>query len=752
VYEAALSQARKSTIGLVTSRLTVDPESLPQSYELWFSFPWYRIYTVNIDSLATAAERAFNLPRELDVISGLATSSPPPADSTALQVIHLNGTLSDLPDVTFSMRQYAQRLSSPDLWYENLVREMQLHPVLFVGTDLNEPSLWTYVEARGRKAQREVRPASYLVTPHLARARAVALSRYNITRIDSDTMQFAEQVLSPLASDALEGRQAISARVAETSEQRILLPLLDVMDDSVDDEREFLEGREPRWSDITHGYAFERQCDRRLSTQVEDEAPQLVLLTGTAGVGKTTTAMRYCLDAAASGKSVYVLNALSYARFREIVGAVDAAKPDILFINDVERFGESASALLSDLLDTSRKLMVISSVRSSKLESIGEVAPAHVKTLELSVPRLEDSDVDELLSALDRANRLGALKGLTNVQRRQQVERRFGSQMLVALIEIVNDVRFDEKVESECRDLKGAAVRTYAAAALATSLRASLLDEELVIATRADTPAEGLEVIDRLIGRHLLIRTNKRRIAFRHSVIASRAVTYFRECGMLAPVVESVLWGLATTARLTDLRSTPSGRLLIRLINHDFLIRMLYRRHDPDVDKATVRSTYDSIESVLSGDYHYWLQRGSFETEDGDLNKARNFLEQARSMEPDDAYVRTEWSYMMLKRASRSPSDQSAPDDVQAAFNELDDVIAHRGKKDGYPFHIYGSQGLAWAHRGPLGPEGKKHLLERLRTVVRQGTELHPKAEDLAELKRDIEHEYLMLAVPDSKK
>lgn len=745
VFEATLRQAKNAAIDLLKDRLTVDPKSIDEIYRLWFSFPWYRVYTLNIDTLPSAAVRAFDVPRELETISALSDPSPL-TESAKLQVVHLNGTIDDLPNVTFSSAQYAQRMSTPDLWYENFVRELQLHPVLYVGTELDEPPLWTYIEARGEKPKREFRPRSYLITPSLGRARAVSLAGYNITRIEATAKGFGEEVLASLETDARDGVKSIGSRVEAEDQRRILLPLLDIIDDAQDDERELLLGREPRWSDITHGYAFERESDRTLSALVSDENPRLLLITGTAGSGKTVTAMRLVLDQAATGKDVAVLNPETDAQFRALVASVQAGKPDILFIDELDRFGRATGDLVSDLLDASPDLRIVACIRSSRLESIGELLPEPGTSVEFAVPHLEAPDVSELLSTLDRANRLGSLKGMDFAERKHAVERRFGRQLLVALIEITSNVRFDDKVDSECKDLDGLASRAYAAAALATSLNHTLRDEELVIATEPEKPAVAMEAIDRLIGRHLLIRTGTDRIGARHSVIADRAVTYFRECGALQRVVTSLLFGLASTARLNDLKSTPSGRLVIRLINHDHLMRLLYRRLNRDEDRASVRAVYDAIEQPFTADYHYWLQRGSFETEDGDLNQARNFLEQALSLAPDDSYVRTEWSYMTLKRASWNAEESSASEDVDKAFLELDDVIIRRGKRDSHPFHIYGSQGLAWVHRGPLGPEEQKRLLEKLRRVVGEGRKLHPGMKDLKQLAADLDREYMMLA------
>ena len=116
-------------------------------------------------------------------------------------------------------------------------------------------------------------------------------------------------------------------------------------------------------------------------------------------------------------------------------------------------------------------------------------------------------------------------------------------------------------------------------------------------------------------------------------------------------------------------------------------------------------------------------------------------------MAPDDPFVRAQWAYMTLKRASRHPEDPTAPEQVELAFGELDEAIAQRGRSDPYPFHIYGSQGLAWAKRAPVSEDERKRLLQTLRRVVGEGAELHPGRRDLRQLAKDLQAEYLSLAV-----
>lgn len=662
--------------------------------------------------------------------------------------MHLNGTLADLPDVTFSSRQYGERLSRSDLWYANLARELKIHPVLYVGTSLDEPPLWSYIEERGsRGTGREMRPGSFLVSPELDRARRVALSGYNVDWLEMSATEFATGVLSALSGEAKAGIGEIERRGRSERGGPPITRVSDLQNDSQDDEREFLLGREPRWSDLADdGYAVKREFDTKLSEAYRTDPARLVVITGTAASGKSTSAMRLALERSAEGDNVFVVNADTSVPLYELRKAIATSGVDFLLIDGVDRFGRSTPSFLQELLDECPDLRIVGCVRNTRIQVLDGLAELGVESTEQVVPRLEDADVEALLDALNAANRLGELKGKTRKQQREAMQKTYGRQLLVALLEVTQGVKFEEKIDSECSDLEGDAPLIYSVAALATYAGGPLTDQELI--TAAGDASTATEQIRSLTGRHLPIRTSSQRLMPRHAVIAERAVRYYQERGDIAQVCTALAIGLASSARMGTRQTNRTGRILIRLLNHGFLISLAYGGTDPVAGRAKVRGIYDAVEAVLEDDYQYWLQRGAFETEDGDIDLAKNFLDQARSMAGEDLNVRTEWSYMTLKRASMSASRPGAADEAALAFGELEEVIAKRGTTDYYAFHVYGSQGLAWARRAPLSRDEKKRLLEQLRRVVANGLKMHPSIEKLQSLKGALDRDYMMLAVP----
>jgi hypothetical protein len=197
LYDVALVRAPDALRDYVATHLKISDAPLPDSFRAWFSAPWRRIYTLNVDDLAVAVARQFALPRPLRAVSALA--EPPPDIPGGLDVIHLNGIAGDIASqVTFSTMQYAARLACRDHAYERLVDDLGSAPFVFVGTKLDETVLWQHVELERRSngANHGDRPHSYLITPALSRARQILLESHRIHWVPATASEVAQLLLS----------------------------------------------------------------------------------------------------------------------------------------------------------------------------------------------------------------------------------------------------------------------------------------------------------------------------------------------------------------------------------------------------------------------------------------------------------------------------------------------------------------------------------------------------------------------------
>jgi hypothetical protein len=667
-----------------------------------------------------------------------------------LQVVHLNGTMADIPAaVTFSASQYARRLAQPDHLYQQLVADLLSRPVVFVGTNLDESPLWQSIELRrtkGPRGARELRPRSYLVTPQLDRARQARLAGFNIMWLKMTAQEFAEQVLAQLreASEAglslLKGSLSsgtVGARIAEVAD----------LSTSPSQSSEFLLGEEPVWADVQAGRAIARECDAQFEVALRDRLETegirgAIIVTGTAGSGKSTSLMRLALKASAEGRRVGWIDRHSDPSIRSVISAMELDdSPEILAIDEAEAFGTGLSAMLRELSMLERNPLIIVSMRSGTLDRVlNPAALGDVPIREITVPHLADSDIDSLLDTLDRENRLGVLKGMSREQQRLAFRDQAGRQLLVAMISATSGVRFEEKIADEFDQLGDDAQRVYATVALATTFRYGLSRQDLLIALN-DSTNEALNTIDALLSRHILAEhpSHSGMIQTRHRVIAERLRDELQRRGQLTEAIFGLGFLAATQCHPGTPRRGLALRLLRAVINHDFLYRTL------GLDAS--KTFYQQLEGLLASDSHYWLQRGSLEVEFGDLHLAENFLGQARGLAPDDLLVDNEWAYLLFRKALSNPAAASAPELVREA-TEICEAIIRDPRCQPHPFHVLGAQGLAWSRRGLSDREERARYLRAITSRVEDGRARFPNNRELRKLHEDLRREYLLLAVP----
>lgn len=554
--------------------------------------------------------------------------------------------------------------------------------------------------------------------------------------------EFAFGVLTPLVEEIQEGLRALKGRVQATGGANALLDVGELRRDAAGDPRDFLWGREPVWRDLTDGYAVQRQFENDLGDRITSSGAGVAVLTGTAGSGKSTTLMRLALEHHAAGRSVRWLNPSVALGLSQLRTAVSVSGADVLVIDDADNFGQRTGPLLAEFAADNTDLLVLAAIRSTRYVSLEiETHLRNTKHFQLTIPHLEDVDIERFIDALSDANRLGALTGKTRAEQIAAFKRRANRQLIVAMIETTTDEKFDEKIQRECSEIGSEAGAVYAVIAIVTRLRQYVTLDE-VLAAIGGRKLEVLNVVRDLVNQHLVSQSGGNELRLRHRVIADKVVGHYRAERLLAEPVRGLLFALATSVRQHEPRNSRKWRLVMRLFNHDWLIGELY-------DVTTIRRIYDEVENVLSWDSHYWLQRGSFEVEKGDIERAKTFLETARSIAPLDHRIQTEWAYMTLKRATARASESEATDAASEAFAALEDAIDRRGKKDPYPFHVMGSQGLAWVGQAPLARDEKLNLLARLRFIVNAGVRLHKTDQALGQLAKDLEKYYLLVGVSD---
>ena len=502
-------------------------------------------------------------------------------------------------------------------------------------------------------------------------------------------------------------------------------------------------GRSLFGADLQAGRAIVRDCDdeiwRHAIQLLKVSGPKgLIVITGTAGSGKSTSLMRLCLRLVADGVHVGWMNELTEMTPRDIRRVMKSAgAPAVLAIDDADIYGPELSSLVRELSMGPAFPLVITGIRSGRVDRV--INPVRLQGLafiETAMPPLADPDIGFLLDTLDRENRLGILKGKPRVEQERAFRDQAGRQLLVAMIQATSDKRFEEKAVSELLELPEAFQRVYVLVAVATSFRIGLSRDEILIAS-GDSSNEGLNAIDQLTRRHIISVGGDGALRARHRVIAEVIRDEVQKIGILEQAISGLALVAATKVDPTLTRSARPWRILRHVINHEFLHRAL--------GLESARNVFGSLEQLLTWDFHYWLQRGSLEVEFGDLRLAEQFLNQARGLAANEVRVENEWAYLLFRKAIESPHSLDAPLLVGNATEILLDLMGRSG--DAYPYHVLGSQGLSWARRGLSGSVERERYLKTVQTYLQEGCRKYPRMQDLKQLLNDVTREYLGVAV-----
>jgi hypothetical protein len=272
--------------------------------------------------------------------------------------------------------------------------------------------------------------------------------------------QFATEILSKLEGTIPKGINVISKRSAGVTDNESIIQEVSALIGGPMSRTEFLLGTEPIWSDIQSGRAITRNSDDDLWNKVSDVrkgkgARGFVLVTGTAGSGKSTALMRIALHLSSDGTRVGWVDRDSEVSLRGIRRAFqNGIAPDVIVIDDADLLGIDLGPTLREICLNAPYPLFVLGIRSGRVDRILNPAqlgqtPSH----EYTMPLLTDEDIAGLIDALTNDNKLGKLRGLTRIEQENALREKTGRELLVAMIEATSGLRFEEKAVKEYEEL-----------------------------------------------------------------------------------------------------------------------------------------------------------------------------------------------------------------------------------------------------------------------------------------------------------
>jgi predicted MPP superfamily phosphohydrolase len=624
---------------------------------------------------------------EISFVDGTSAAYRLPAPEKTL-VLRLSGPAPEEGSVTLRLDEVMVRApeNSATDWRRYAKQLLSRSPSVFLTDSVSSLSLWQWIADRNSAANQYRMPA-FLVCPELPLQFRALLKRYDVKWIESTVADFSSKYLQTSRSEFGAAKAALTGRRKRSSGKTPLaIGALRAMADG--GSRDYLFGTSPSWGDITSGYAARLSSQAKIMERL-NSAPErsMILVKGTAGSGRSTSLMQSALDLQASHKSVaWVDPTVSKEKISQIVDQVIEENYDYVFVDDVDAFGAQAERLLTGLRGgTSSKRIVVAGVRSVRAFRVEGLSFTHT----CEVGNLTGGDLDLIVKVL-RKHRAMANRRQSDRELRELLQKSNG-QLIVGMIQATSGVPFIEKISSECSQLKPSELMMYGCAALISAENESISVAQLQDAVGGNEN-ESWGVLKALESSRLLqMSPNTGRYELRHRVIAEEVRSYLSKVGALATVVGGTLRAYAAAGALTKDRSNHTRRMLIRLLSHSYLIKTL------GLPEAKIRGIYDSVEDILEDDFHYWLQRGAFEVEIGDLKNAMHDLKSASTTAggEDDHKVLTEFAVLRLKIAADSRNSDAIALST-GAIEDLHKVIRIQGTNSPHTITILASAGVPW--------------------------------------------------------
>ncbi|WP_067504399.1 hypothetical protein [Actinoplanes sp. TFC3] len=683
--------------------------------------PWYRVYDLSGTNVLRLAAEAWNKRgRKFSVVDAAHEPLTPGSGHMELVILMAGASDSGQRDVDFELTAPAR--TPREVWLRQLKADLLTNPALLVAADVSSRHL-SYclpllpeVSARGKSVQ-----SYFLVASGQDETVQFRLREYGVQQLPPPLADVIGKHLQPGVEEFETGTKLL-ARQREGLRRGSGIQLVNTLLESArpgDDE--YLYGQDPSWGDIRD------RIPARLSTVQEmwdasaaaaDKLP-IVILEDRSGTGKSTALMQFGIELMQDDRSVGWLDRDASRDLRDLVRETEELSLDAILVDDIDIFGARATSLLHDL-NRGGKTLVVATIRSTRSDLLGS------GFRRISPLQLTDADLGALVTALELNGKLGRLKDQLTPEMRIDVLRRASDQdLMMAMNEAIFGFRLGPRVLSEFDQLDTTRQRVYSFVCLFYALQyedrsLTLSVNDLVQVASEDDPAAGvLLIIDELRRKRLVTQSETGQLRSRHRVIAEQIFTerIRRQPGYQQELMTDLMLFYVERAWHIKDRTNRFRRVMVALINHRVMVQS-------DLPIASVRAIYDELRSYLADDLHYWLQRGSYELEKQQLDRAATDVRTALGCTngATDYKVRTTWGLIAWRLARRDLHDERSQQEALDAVTALDEVIRIKGRDSPHTFTFLAGEGVEWlAETTFVSPDEKLMLARRIAEIIELG-------------------------------
>ncbi|MEV8556331.1 hypothetical protein AB0478_07675 [Streptomyces sp. NPDC051917] len=723
IWRTALDELGTRAVDPYVAELrTVDQEATMPARRV-LQAPWWRIYDFTATDIFSSI--LDHDPRATETNTFVnALVRKPAARNATVETVAMHGNPSAPEALDFSVPA-DDDLSPRALWFRKLKAELLTHPTVFMAASPSSRALWNALALAQPQTESERFPRFLITGPSTAAERA-RIRRAGLTHIQVLPHEFAVQRLKPGLEILQQGKRRLAEARGGARRGSGIKLVSSVVDGAPNGSVEFLKGQDPTWGDIKDGFAVKLDLIERIrgsASPAADGRQGIVLVEGRAGSGKTTALMQYAYELHQAGRTVAWIDREATDPLPNLKSQAHNMSADAIFVDDVDIFGSLGASLLRELSNGGKSL-VVAAIRTTRRDELDVTFQA--RRVSADEP-LKDEDLGRIVDVLHEHGLPGILKRHSlRPEKIDKLRELCDRSLLAAMIQVVTGKRFEDKVASEYHQLDREQIAVYSTvcvfeSAIVFKKRGIEQEDLLQIVSGPSAPRPELHrAISRLVDRRILTLAGDGTVRCRQRTIADTVVeTVLKKTpNQLGSVIEFLLRFYAQYAADSRDNDDPYRRILIRLLNHSLMVSL--RLKPPQV-----REIYSTVHELLQNNFHYWLQRGEYELERGDLGIAENHLETAQGCEGGvtDHFVLTAWSAIRLRRSTESPSDGTLRDRALEAVAVLEDVTRRHGGASPHSFSVIARRGTEWveACEGSLSAGQVDDILRRILAVVEVG-------------------------------
>jgi hypothetical protein len=717
---------------------------------------WARIYSINIDDLVEQVYSRGAVQRLRPIVCP-ASFRESDQFYAEVQCIHLHGMVTDSSKpLTFTAEDYAEQTAVGNVWYGQLVDDLQSKSVVFVGTRLNEPPYYHYLRLRTQRPSgaKEVRAKCFIVGPQGSQIMRREFESQGYAIFDATAEEFFAALVPRVTASVGSNRDILRtkyphmfARLSNEildSQAELLrqFEFVSVIETGADPSPRtmFLLGAEPTWADIAYNVDAQRGITQRLIQSLTDlrKGIHICVLLGPAGSGKSTCLRRVAYELVRNGHTVYFAKGLQRLDPKPLFTLSDnlGDRQAFIFVDDAVQHISKLNDAVVDLPHPNITFVVAdqSHLVQPRLGSI-KAKPSIIEAM----PHLNRADCEAILDKLEHFGLLGVLTGRPRSEQLNAFLIRSRKQLLVAMKEATSGKGFDVIIAQEYGSLASDSAKLAYIVACLVHNHGPAVRRRYLLACLDGTDYERASVLRSQLTDVLVPKydNDDEYLIPRHRVIARQVVTESASRGVVKDAIVRLIRALGSEITPQNIsRRTIEYQAFRGILQFDQM-RLLFGDAYELID-----SIYGDVKPWCDKNFLYWLQRGRLEVHFDHFETAQNYLDASLAIR--ESYQG--YHYVGVLKLKRAAAEEE--EGVAGQLSEEGETILrrqmHERPNDPYPKAALVEHKLRYLLAHPRDQFAAE--IGKLYVLAKQAIREHPFDDAVRGAHEEAYRAYLMLA------